>query len=126
MRTIATKDIALYVATLSSVVAALWLWSRGPIYGIWIFSSLLSIGTYLVCRRNGWLVLFVVPLSFLFLFPGFEAGSPKLQGIRDLGEYRTILFNILGALFVVWGAAVWGTINWWRATGKQRDDPQRT
>lgn len=104
------KNIAVRIVGFGALVALLWLWSRGPIYGIWIFGLLLGVGAFLACRRQGWLFVFVLPLSFVAFLFGVEDGSFKLRGISELYENRAVFLHFVAALVLVWSASLIGAL----------------
>jgi hypothetical protein len=120
MTSTTAKNISMRVLYFTAIAGALWLWSLGPIYGIWILGVLLSAGAFFACRRQGWLLLFVVPLSvFVFLF-GFEDGSFKLHGISELYKNQTVFFHLVAALLVVWAGSLFGAVKWWASKRKSQ------
>jgi len=80
----------------------------------------------MVCQRQGWLLLFVIPLSFVIFLLGFEDGSFALRGISEIFENRTVFLNFAAALVLVWGASLIGAIIWWGIKSKKGNEIQRT
>ena len=118
MKSTTAKKIAARVLYFASIAGALWMYSLGPIYSIWIFGVLLSGGAFFACRHQGWLLPFVIPLSVFVFLLGFEDGSFGLRGVSDLYENQTVFFHFVAALLLVWASSVLGAVKWWTTKGK--------
>ncbi len=86
------------------------LWSALPCFGILFTTALLAVAAFIACRFQGWLALFVIPMSSGILVFGF--------GDNNAGEQTALcsdksMLLILGSI-VISVAGITGAVRWYR------------
>jgi len=112
-----SKDIKSTIAAIAVVLLLLALWSSVPYFGLLFSASMLAVGSFMACRLQGWLVVFVIPISFAFLLLGFEDGSFNLQ-INQLRSTKLTSFAFISSIGIISIGAVIGVIVWYRRNNK--------
>ncbi len=107
------EDIKSVITALVVVLLLLALWSNIPYFGLLFSASMLAAGSFIACRFQGWLVIFVIPISFCFLLLGFEDGSFDLQSYQ-LRSYTITSVAFLLSIVMISISAISGAIIWYR------------
>ena len=111
------KDIKSAARGLAVALILLVLWSRFPHFGLLFTALLLAVGSFMACRSQGWLVIFVIPISFSLLLLGFEDGSFNLQTNKlHSSALTSIMFITCNVLISI--SAITGSIIWYRRNNK--------
>ena len=111
------KDIKSVITALAVALLLLALWSNIPYFGLLFSASMLAVGSFMACRFQGWLVVFVIPISFGFLLLGFEDGSFNLHS-KQLHSSTLTSVVFISSIVIISISAITGAIIWYRRNNK--------